>query len=143
MPGVGHMSCHRECVGVAQRRGDRVAARGLRPAAGESADHRIPGPEHACGREPAANPTTSQLPSVLGRPCSASVCVTVLLMVFAATWTKQAYSQTANCAQLGPPLVVDIREANPTVNVDHHNKMRKVLIDCVKRPNTTVRLGPN
>ena len=37
---------------AARRRGGRVAARGARAAAGEAADHRVPGREHAFGPEP-------------------------------------------------------------------------------------------
>ena len=65
-----------------------------------------------------------------------------LLLFCTALWTDEAHSQNPSCPRNVKPLFVDIREADPNVDMEHHNRMRKVLIDCVKRPNTTIRLGP-
>jgi hypothetical protein len=43
----------------------------------------------------------------------------------------------------GETRVVEIREADPAVDKAHHDQMRRLLIDSVAVPNTTVLLGPN
>ena len=47
------------------------------------------------------------------------------------------------CLQDPPPHFVEIRKADPTVNKQHHDLMRKLLIDSVAIPNTTILLGPS
>jgi FG-GAP-like repeat len=42
-----------------------------------------------------------------------------------------------------PPWVVEIREADPNVDRDHHNLMRSDLMVGVTKPNATILLGPN
>jgi hypothetical protein len=39
--------------------------------------------------------------------------------------------------------VLDIPEADPAVDKDHHDEMRRQLIEAVGVPNKTIRLGPN
>jgi hypothetical protein len=48
-----------------------------------------------------------------------------------------------DCPETPLPSIVDIPEANPDVDPDHHDAMRQRLIDAVKVANTTIRLGPN
>ena len=48
-----------------------------------------------------------------------------------------------DCPEGPPPPPVDIPEANPDVDPDHHDEMRQRLINAVKVANTTIRLGPN
>lgn len=48
-----------------------------------------------------------------------------------------------DCPTEPAPRTVEIREADPDVNEEHHNLMRRRLIESVKVPNTTVLLGPN
>jgi hypothetical protein len=42
-----------------------------------------------------------------------------------------------------PARTVEIREADPAVNRAHHDRMRRLLIESVDDPNTTILLGPN
>jgi hypothetical protein len=65
-----------------------------------------------------------------------------LLLPIAGFWPGEAYSQKAFCPRNVEPLVVEIREADPAIDFDQHKRMRKILIDCVQRANTTIRLGP-
>jgi hypothetical protein len=41
------------------------------------------------------------------------------------------------------PQVVEIREADPVVDPNHHNQMRDRFIKYANQPNTTILLGPN
>jgi hypothetical protein len=50
---------------------------------------------------------------------------------------------TRFCPSSPPPHVVEIRDANPQVNKTHHDQMRKLLVDSVPIPNTTILLGPD
>jgi hypothetical protein len=42
-----------------------------------------------------------------------------------------------------PSRIVEIREANPKLNKRHHDLMRRLVIESVSIPNTTILLGPN
>jgi hypothetical protein len=46
------------------------------------------------------------------------------------------------CPQEPRPRTVEIREADPQVNKQHHDLMRRLLIESVATPNTTILLGP-
>ncbi len=46
------------------------------------------------------------------------------------------------CPENPKHRVVEIREADPGINKQHHDLMRRQLIDAVSVPNTTVLLGP-
>ena len=41
------------------------------------------------------------------------------------------------------PQILEIRAADPVVNMAHHNLMRDKFIEKAKQPNTTILLGPN
>lgn len=41
------------------------------------------------------------------------------------------------------PRVVEIREADPAVDLAHHNQMRDTVIKYANQPNTTILLGPD
>lgn len=41
------------------------------------------------------------------------------------------------------PHIVEIREANPQVDKQHHDLMRRMLTESITIPNTTILLGPN
>jgi hypothetical protein len=47
------------------------------------------------------------------------------------------------CPSDPPPHIVEIREADPQINKEHHDRMRQLLIASVKTPNTTILLGPS
>jgi len=47
------------------------------------------------------------------------------------------------CPRDPPPRIVEIREADPQIDKQHHDLMRRRLIESVPVPNTTVLLGPN
>jgi hypothetical protein len=46
------------------------------------------------------------------------------------------------CPDSPAPRTVEIRQANPLVDKQHHDQMRQLLIDSVAQANTTVLLGP-
>lgn len=50
---------------------------------------------------------------------------------------------SGRCPQNPPPNIVEIQEADPKVDKQHHDLMRKRLIESVATPNTTVLLGPD
>ncbi len=47
------------------------------------------------------------------------------------------------CPKEPLPHTVEIREADPQINKQHHDLMRRLLIKSVAIPNTTILLGPN
>nr|MDQ5873041.1 hypothetical protein [Acidobacteriota bacterium] len=57
--------------------------------------------------------------------------------------SEESFLPRTICSSEPPPRVIEIREADPTVDPAHHKMMRDLLVREIAVPNTTIVLGPN
>lgn len=56
---------------------------------------------------------------------------------------EKSFFPRAVCSPEPAPRIVEIREADPAIDLQHHNLMRDLLVKEIAVPNTSVVLGPN